>query len=61
MATTDNKKQAIWLSVEAHERLQRYCEINQRTQVEVLTELIDTVITPKIEEAGLELIAKKGK
>lgn len=55
----ENKK-PVWISTEAHEALQRYCEHTQRTQVEVVSELLYRVVRPELEAAGVEVAPPEG-
>jgi predicted DNA-binding protein len=46
---SNDDKKALRITVEAHERLKKYCDETGRTQVEVLSELTYRHIKPELD------------
>jgi hypothetical protein len=45
---SNDGKKPIWISLEAHEVLRAHCEKTGRTQVEVFSDLLNTVLKPRL-------------
>lgn len=49
MATDTKNKKPVRVSAEAHDKLKAYCDRTGRTQVEVVSELLNRIVKPRLD------------
>jgi hypothetical protein len=48
---SNDTKKPVWISTEAHEALRSYCDKTGRTQVDVVSELLQRFLKPQVDAA----------
>ena len=50
-ATTSEVKKPVWITTQARDSLREYCDRTGRTQVDVVSELLQRFLKPRVDSA----------